>query len=191
MNVKRLASAGFVAGLVLVLSAQGFAQVQSVQNRIPQQVIINGQRVNGSHVIAPNGGMQTFTCPDPQQYVTPDGAAQGWACFDQATGVWLLNALPLSPQPVQQVPAPVQQQPPAVIYQQPPTVIYQQPVPATIIYTTPAPVIVAPVYRPAVVLGAAAIHATGRIVSAAILGSSRYPRAYYGRDYGRAGRRRW
>ena len=187
MKSKRHVWAGLAAGLVLVLSAQGFAQVQSVQNRIPQQVIINGQQVNGAHVTASTGGMQTFTCSNPQQYVTPDGASQGWACFDQATGVWLLNALPPSPQPVQQVPAPVYPQPPTVIYQQPPTVIYQQPAPATVIYTTPAPVIVAPAYSPGVVLGAAAINATGRIVSAAILGSYRYPRVYYVRP----GHRRW
>ena len=186
MNIKRLAWAGLAAGLVLVLSAQGFAQVQSVQNRISQQVIINGQQVNGAHVTAASGGMQTFTCPDPQQYVTPDGSAQGWACFDSATSVWLLNALPPSQQAVQQEPAPVQQQPRTVIYQQPPAVIYQQPYPATVIYTTPAPVVVAPAYPSSVVLGTAAINATGRIVSAAIL-SSRYPRVYYGHH----GYRRW
>ena len=193
MKLKRLVLAGVSASLVSVLSMQGFAQAEPVQNRIPQQVIINGQRVNGAYVIAANGGMQTFTCSNAQQYSTPDGAAQGWACFDQATSVWLLNALPPSPQPVQAVPAPVQQQPPPVIYQQPPTVIYQQPAPATIIYTSPAPVIVAPVYRPAVVLGAAAIHATGRIVSAAIWGSSgrHYSRVYYDVRNVRAGRRRW
>jgi hypothetical protein len=170
---------------VLVLSAQGFAQVELVQNRISQQVIINGQRVNGAYVPAANGGMQTFTCPNPQQYATPDGAAQGWACLDPA-GVWLLNALPPSPQLVQQAPIPVQQQPPTVIYQQPPTVIYQQPAPATVIYTNPAPVIVAPAYPSSVVLGVAAINATGRIVSAAVRGN-RYQRVYYVRQ----GRRRW
>src|SRR5205085_266129 len=168
------------------LSAEGFAQVQSVQNRIAQQVIINGQRANGAYVPATTGGMQTFTCSNPQQYATPDGASQGWACYDQATSVWLLNALPPSPQPIQQVQVPVQQ-PPVVIYQQPPTVIYQQAVPTTVIYTTPAPVVVAPAYSSGVVLGAAAINATGRIVSAAILGSSRYPRVYYVRQ----GHRRW
>jgi len=187
VTIKRLAWAGLVAGLVSGLPAEGFGQVQSAPNRISQQVIINGQRVNGAHVPAANGGMQTFTCPDPQQYVTPDGSAQGWACFDSATSVWLLNALPPSPPPAQQVPAPVQQlQPPTVIYQQPPTVIYQQPYPATVIYTTPARVVVAPAYPPSVVLGAAAIDATGRIVSAAILGS-RYPRGYNVRH----GYRRW
>ena len=186
MKAKRLISAALASGLVLVVSAQGFVQAGSVQNRIPQQVIINGQRVNGAYVTAGGGGLQTFTCPNPEAYSSPDGASQGWACFDQAAGVWLLNALPPSQQPVQQAPIPVQQ-PPTVVYRQaPPMVIYQQPYPATVVYTTPAPVIVAPVYSPSVVLGAAAINATGRIVSAAIL-SSRYPRVYEVRR----GHRRW
>lgn len=187
MKIKRLASAGLLSSLVLGFSAQGFSQTQVVQNRIPQQVIINGQRVNGAYVPAATGGMQSFTCPAPAQYSTPEGASQGWACYDQATGVWLLNALPPSPPPVQQAPIAVQSQPPAVIYQQPPMVIYQQPVPATVVYTTPAPVVVAPVYSPSVILGAAAINATGRIVSAAIYGSYRHERVYYVRP----GHRRW
>ena len=176
MKIRRLVLAGLGVGLVLVLSAQGFAEVQSAQNRIPQQVIINGQRVNGVYVTAATGGMQTFSCPDPQHYTTSDGSVQGWACYEQATGVWLLNALAPAQQPIQQAPAPVPQ----------PTVIYQQPYPATVIYTTPAPVVVAPAYPAGVVLGTAAINATGRIVSAAILGS-RYPRVYYVRP----GYRRW
>jgi hypothetical protein len=177
VTIQRLPRYGLTIAVVLALSAPVFAQVQPVvQNRIPQQVIINGQRMNGAYVVAANGGMQTFTCSAPQQYVTPDSASQGWACFDQATGVWLLNALPPSAQTVQEAPAPVQ--PPTVIYQQPPAVIYQQPLPATVVYATPAPVIYAPAYPPGVVLGSAAIDAAGRIVSAAILGS-RYPRVYY------------
>jgi len=183
--MKRLAWTAVAAGLVLGLSAQGFAQVASVQNRIPQQVIINGQRVNGAYVTAANGGLQTFTCSAPQPFATPDGTSQGWACFDQATGVWLLNAVPPSSQAAPQVPYPVQQ-PPAVIYQQPPTVIYQQPYPATVVYATPAPVVVAPAYPSSVVLGVAAINATGRIVSAAVRGP-RYTRVYYVRP----GYRRW
>jgi hypothetical protein len=174
---KNLLLAGLAGALSLALSIETFAQAQpGAQNRIPQQVIINGQTVNGAYVTAPNGGMQSFTCSNPQPYVTPDSAAHGWACFDQATGVWLLNAVPPAPQAVQ--PAPVPAQPPVV----PPAVIYQQP--ATVIYTTPAPVVYAPVYPSGVVLGTAVIDATGRIVSAALL--PRYPRGYYFRPY-----RRW
>jgi hypothetical protein len=157
--------------------------VQAAQNRIPQQITINGQPANGAYVSAPAGGLQSFTCSAPQQYATPDGASQGWACYEQATGVWLLNALP--PAQAQAAPAPVPQQP-TVIYPQPPaTVIYQQPAP-TVVYTTPVyrtpvyPVVVAPAYPPSVILGAAAINAAGRIAAAAIAGSH-YPHAvYYG-----------
>lgn len=185
MTHKRLS---FWIGLTLILTLalvpEAFSQAQAVQSRIPQQIIINGQRVNGVHVLAPDGGFQSFTCPNPQQYVTADGSSQGWACFEQATGVWLLNALP-----------PVQAQvPPQPIYQQP-TIIYQ-PAPA-IIYTAPAypvysaPVYVAPVYSPSVVLGTAAIHSAGHIASAAVIshyGGGHYGGAYYaGHSYGHHG----
>jgi hypothetical protein len=178
---KKLLLAGLSGALSLALSIETFAQAQPVaQNRIPQQVIINGQTVNGAYVTAPNGGMQTFTCSNPQPYVTPDSAAQGWACFDQATGVWLLHAVPPAPQAVQPAPVPAQ---PAPLPAQPPAVIYQQP--ATVIYAAPAPVIYAPAYPPGVVLGTAAINAAGGIVSAALL--PRYPRVYYVRPF----RGRW
>src|SRR5438094_489404 len=81
---------------------------------------------------------------------------------------------------VQTAPAPVPYQQPPVIYQAPPAVIYQQPAPI-VVYSRPAygyygyPVVVAPAYPPSVVLGAAAINATGRIVSSALLGP-RYSR---------------
>src|SRR5437867_4415500 len=171
-------------GVIFVAAAaEGFSQVQTTQNRIPQQVIVNGQRVNGVYVTAEGGGLQSFTCPNPQQYVTPDGASQGWACYEQATGVWLLNALP--PAQVQTAPAPVPYQQPPVIYQAPPAVIYQQPAPI-VVYSRPAygyygyPVVVAPAYPPSVVLGAAAINATGRIVSSALLGPRYSRHVYYG-----------
>ncbi|HEY2381147.1 MAG TPA: hypothetical protein VGK48_08180 [Terriglobia bacterium] len=190
MNSNRLVWGSLTSVLALALSAQAFAQAQPVQNRIPQQVIINGQRVNGAYVPAAGGGMQSFTCSSPQQYAAPDGSSQGWSCFDQATGVWLLNAVPPSPQATQQAPAPVTgaplpAQPPAVVYQQQPTVIYQQPYPATVVYA-PAPVYYAPAYYPpGYLLGAAAIGATGRIVSAALL--PRYSGVFFA---GRGFRRR-
>ena len=164
---------GLVLVLTLVTVSTGFSQAPAVQTapaaqyRIPQQIIINGQTVNGAYVPAANGGMQSFTCPGPQEYVTPDGASRGWACFDSTTGVWLLNALPPA-QAAQATPQPVPQ--PPVVYQAPPPVVYTQP--ATVVYAPPAyPVVVAPAYPPSVLLGAAAINAAGRIVSAAIIGS--------------------
>ena len=199
MRNKRLLLVSSLVVIVLFTAVPGFSQVQPAQRRIPQQVIINGQTVNAVHVVAPGGVLQSYTCTNPQQYSTADGSSQGWACYEQSTGVWLLNALgpvqaqtpqpppqtqPQVPQvqaPPPQVPAPLPQaQQPAVIYpQQALTVIYQQP--PTVIYTPvyPAPpVIVAPAYPPSVVLGTAAIGAASRIISSAIIGY-RYPRVYY------------
>ena len=180
------------AGLALLWAVSGFSQVRAAQNRIPQSIVINGQTVNGAYVTAPGGQLQSFTCPAPQHYVTSDGASQGWACYEETTGVWLLNALPSAQSQSAPVPVPGPQQP-SVIYQpappvvyQTPTVIYQQPPPTvvyqahpTVVYTAPVPpVVVAPAYPPSVILGTAAINAAGRIASAAIIGS-RHNRVYY------------
>src|SRR5215470_13745103 len=113
MRGKRLPLLSMFTVVALVTAAiPGYsAQVQTAQNRVPQQVVINGQTVNAVSVVAEGGGLQTYRCVNPQQYSSLDGASQGWACYDQATGVWLLNALP----PAQaQVPAPQPQvqQPP-------------------------------------------------------------------------------
>ena len=94
-----------VAGLATVWTVSGFSQVRAAQNRIPQSVVINGQTVNAAYVTTPAGQLQSFTCPAPQHYVTSDGASQGWACYEETTGVWLLNALP--PAPAQSAPVPV------------------------------------------------------------------------------------
>jgi hypothetical protein len=181
-NVLRMG----LGAVFVVFATAGFSQAQNVQNRIPQQIVVNGEKANGAYVPAASGGMQSFTCSSPQHYATPDGASQGWACFDQATGVWLLNAVPpaqaAAPTPAPApapLPAPA---PPATVYQQPvyppATVIYSQP---AVVYATPAyPVVYAPAYPSSVVLGAAAINAAGGIVSAAVFGSHRY---YYGPGY--------
>ena len=131
---------------VVIMSAlspsEGFSQAQAAQNRIAQQVVINGQMASGAYVTA-GGQIQSYTCPMPQRYTTADGSSQGWACYEQTTGVWLLNALPPAqteaPAPVPvpaPTPQPVPQQPP-VIYQQPPFVVFPKPQP-TVIYQ-PAP----------------------------------------------------
>jgi len=199
--------------------SSGFSQVQAAQNRIPQQIVINGQMASGAHVTTPEGQIQSFTCPSPQRYTTADGSSQGWACYEQTTGVWLLNAVPPSqaqvtpapapqpaPQVIQQPPLVYQQAPPvvvyqpqpaviyqsappAVIYQQPPTVIYE-PAP-TVVYAPRPPVVVAPAYPSSVVLGAAAIDAAGRIASAAILSSRHSHYYYYGDHDRRHNGRRW
>ena len=177
---------GLVSILTLATAVTSFSgvpgaqTVPSTQNRIPQQIIINGQTVNGAYVLTANGGMQSYTCPNPQEYMTADGASRGWACFDSTSNVWLLNALPpaqaqAAPQPAPQTaPAPPPAPQNAPVYQAPPPVVYTQP---TVIYTTPYPaypaypVVVAPAYPPSVILGAAAINAFGRIASAAIISS--------------------
>ena len=197
----------FVVTLALSTST-GFSQVQTTQNRIPQQIVINGQMASGAYVTAGGGQMQGFTCPAPQHYTTADGSSQGWACYEQTTGVWLLNAVPPAqaqvapapapapapvPQPVLQQPVVIYQQapptviyqqaPPTVVYQQPATIVYSQPAPTTVVYApAPRPVIVAPAYPSSVILGRAAIDAAGRVASAAIL-NSRRSRDYYTYNY--------
>jgi hypothetical protein len=174
-NILNLAAALL---MVVLTGTAVFAQspVPAIQNRIAQQVVINSQRVDGALVLTAAGGIQSYTCPAPQQYITADGASQGWACYDPTTGVWLLSALP----PQQQAPAPapvVLQQavmqpvyaPPTVIYSYPvsaPAVIYQEP---AVIYASPVyPTIVERVYSPSFAIGVAAINAGGRIAAAMI-----------------------
>src|SRR5215471_13798040 len=95
----------------------GFSQVQAAQNRIPQQIIINGQIANGAHVTTTEGQIQSFSCPAPQHYTTADGSSQGWACYEQTTGVWLLNAVPPSQAQVAPAPAPAPAPPPQIVQQ--------------------------------------------------------------------------
>ena len=147
-----LTSAGLVVSLTIGTISPAFAQAPVAQNRIAQQVMIGGLRVDASTVIAPGGGIQSYSCPGPQQYVTPQ----------------------------QEAPAPVQAPPPVVLQQvvqqsvYPPTVIYQYPVvqPA-VVYRAPARVVYAsPVYAAPVsssaVVAAAAIGAAGWIATAVI-----------------------
>ena len=154
----------FAMGFVVTwagAASESVAQVQAVQNRSPQQVVINGQLVNGAYVTAPGGQLQSFTCSMPQQYTMPDGSSMGWACYEQTTGVWLLNALPPAqaqpvpaPAPVQPQPPVYQQQPPVYqqqppvyqqqppVYQQQPPVYQQQAPPPTVIYQQPPPMVI-------------------------------------------------
>src|SRR5215471_19346719 len=89
-------------GLVLSLL---LAALPQTQQRIEQQVVINGQEVQGVMVVQ-NGAVQSYTCSNPQQYVAVDQSSSGWACFDQASGSWFLHALPQQSATVyQQAPA--------------------------------------------------------------------------------------
>ena len=101
---------------VLSQAYSGFAQVVSGQERLVQPIIINGQEAQGVMVVE-NGRVVTHTCSAPQQYVTVDQSSSGWACFEPATGMWLLRALP---------PASTQG---AYVYQQPQVYVSQPAVP--------------------------------------------------------------
>lgn len=171
INKRFFLWSGLTSILTLALATNGLSQAQVVQSRIPQPVVINGQQVNGFYVLGAGGGFQSFTCPNPQQYSAVDGSSQGWACFEPATGGWLLNAV--APGQAQVAPPVVYQQP-AVIYQPAPTVVYRRPV---------RPVVVAPAYPPSVVFGTAAIHAAGDVASAAFAshGGGYYVRGSFGR----------
>jgi hypothetical protein len=81
-----------LAGMLVFSAGPTFAQGQQ---RIPQPIIVNGQQTEGVTVVQ-NGTAQAFSCPSPQPYTTADGSFSGWACFDQNTGTWLMNALPQS-----------------------------------------------------------------------------------------------
>ena len=97
---------------VLAYSHSAFGQtVPTGQQRIVQEIIINGQQAQGVMVVQ-NGTVQGHTCPSPQHYVTADQSSSGWACFEQTTGMWLLHAQPppqttyVYQQPPVYVPAP-------------------------------------------------------------------------------------
>jgi len=155
MRSRAFCLAAGSAVLLTVFATQGFSRVQGGQTRIPQQIVINGQTVNGAIVVASGGQVQSFTCSSPQHYVTADSASQGWACYEEASGVWLLSALPPAQAQAPPAPLPVPQQPQvqqpqpqtqqgAVIYPQaPPPVVYPQAPPAvvypqaTVVYPQP------------------------------------------------------
>jgi hypothetical protein len=177
-NKPVLLSALVVVGLVLGSGAAAFAQTPVIQNRVAQQVVISGVRADAAYVLAPGGGIQSYTCPNPQQYVTPDGASQGWACFDAATNVWLLSALPPQQAPAPPAPIVVQQVVQQPVYQTPP-VIYEVAQPTVIYRQSPQIIYAAPYYprgvyaSPSVAIGVASINAAGRI-AAAVIDNSRY-----------------
>src|SRR6516164_76910 len=90
--VKKVFLSVLLAGLVCFAFAP-LAQSAPLQQRIPQQIIVNGQQAEGVTVVQ-NGVVQSYTCSSPQQYITPDQSSSGWACFDAGTGTWLLNSQP-------------------------------------------------------------------------------------------------
>ena len=115
MRVRHILRSASLVLLAGGIAGPGFAQDQATPGRIPQQIIINGQQANGAYVPRPTGGLQSFTCANPQHYTTVDGSTQGWACYDQRTATYLLNALPPTPSqpaaPPAALPAPLPQTP--------------------------------------------------------------------------------
>jgi hypothetical protein len=101
-----------IIGLLVCFHSVLGQTATSGPQRIFQSIIINGQQQEQGVMVVQNGTVQTFTCPYPQQYVTVDQSSSGWACFEEATGMWLLHA-----QPPQQT---------TYTYQQPPLYSYQQ-----------------------------------------------------------------
>jgi hypothetical protein len=99
---------GISLELILIVGAgtPGSLRAQTGPNRIPQQIIINAQQANGAYVRSASGGVQSYRCPSPQPYTTPDGAARGWACYDQSSATYLLNALPPAQSQAQAQPLP-------------------------------------------------------------------------------------
>ena len=145
-------------------ASAAFSQSPVASTRIPQQIVVNGQVVSGASGTSAGGQLQTFSCSAPQQYTTADGRSQGWACYEQTTGVWLLNALPPGPAPqVVQTPttvtysnrptysprrsAPaVSSQPPQQVIYAPPSQLIYIPAPPVVIYAPPLPyVVLAPI----------------------------------------------
>jgi hypothetical protein len=201
-------AAGFAA-MMMLSTVTGFSRAQA-QSRVPQQVVINGLTVNAATVMTAAGQIQSYTCSSPQRYATVDGASQGWACYEETTGVWLLHALapaqaqaPPAPQQPSvypppapaypQAPAPVYQQPrapvyqpaplPSVVYQAPPTVIYQ--VPPAVVYSSPTVVYAQPVapvvYAP--VYSPSVVLGAAAITAVGRIASAAIIGSYYPRAY--------
>jgi hypothetical protein len=79
--------------VVALIGLSGFAVVVGTlrQENVEQTLLIKGRGVDGV-MIMQNGAARSVTCPSPQPYVTADGTSAGWACFDPASGMWLMNA---------------------------------------------------------------------------------------------------
>jgi hypothetical protein len=106
-----------IIAAIVIFSPSVFAQSSDAEeHRIMQSIMVNGQVARGVLVVQ-NGTVQTYSCDSPKQYLTADLSESGWACFEQATGMWLLHAKP----PSQTAPAGSQQSP-TVIYSEPNTI---------------------------------------------------------------------
>jgi hypothetical protein len=91
--VKNFFLSMLVTGALVCLTSSARAQAVPSTQRFPQTIIVNGQQAEGV-IVLQNGTTQTFSCPNPKPYMTVDQSSSGWACFDQGSGSWLLNAAP-------------------------------------------------------------------------------------------------
>jgi hypothetical protein len=96
-----------------LMGLSGFAVAIGAQSHenVEQTLLVKGREVDGV-MIMQDGVAQSVTCPSPQPYVTADGTSAGWACFDLATGMWMMNAksqnaTAYNQQPVSQAPSTV------------------------------------------------------------------------------------
>jgi hypothetical protein len=111
---------------IVVSALPAFPQAAApAQERVLESVVINGQTVQGVLVIQ-NGVVQSYACSSPQPYVTANHAESGWACFETATGMWLLHAHPAQTNSVYSQ-APVYTAPPTVVYTYPAVSYYGYP----------------------------------------------------------------
>jgi hypothetical protein len=105
-----------ISALVIFLPSV-FAQSSAAEeHRIMEPITVNGQQAMGVLVVL-NGTAQGSSCDSPKPYVAANGSESGWACLEQATGMWLLHAQPPS-YPADAASA----QSPTVIYGEPNTV---------------------------------------------------------------------
>ena len=106
-----------IIAAMVIFSYSAFAQSSTDEDhRITQPITVNGQPAMGVLVVR-NGAVQTLSCDSPQPYVTENRSESGWACLEQATGMWLLPA-----QPPSSVATAEPQQSPTVIYSAPDTI---------------------------------------------------------------------
>src|SRR6476659_4605181 len=78
--------------LTALFFAPAFAQtVSPLEHQLTQQVIINGQEVQGITLVR-DGRVEKPTCSSPQSYSAVNESSSGWACFDESSGTWLLHA---------------------------------------------------------------------------------------------------
>jgi len=130
---NRLIRLMIVVGALACMQSLAFGQTQTDEQRIAQVIVVNGQQTQGVLVVQ-SGSIQSYTCTSPQPYTTPDGATRGWACFETASGSWLLHALPPQTQavsPASAAPLPVPPGPQA-------TTVYGAPLPTYAAAVVPA-----------------------------------------------------